>query len=90
MIDAVKISNGLVGLIGFKQPFNPDYAIVDTDNQASTSGYYVTDNAYAKVEYIKDAQDYKNISNANFNTLLVNLKKSAITECFSSFLANTY
>ena len=80
MIDAVKISNGLVGLIGFKQPFNPDYAIVDTDNQASASGYYVTDNSYAKIEYIKDAQDYKGISNTNFNTLLVNLKKSAITD----------
>jgi len=49
MIDVAKIQDSLIGLIGFKQPFNPDYAIVDSDNQLSKSGYFVTDNPYSRV-----------------------------------------
>jgi hypothetical protein len=79
MIDVTKIQDSLVGLIGFKQPFNPDYAIVDADNLLSSSGYFVTDNPYAKIEYIKDNQDYADISNDDFNKVLVQLKQSAIS-----------
>ena len=79
MIDVAKIQDSLIGLIGFKQPFNPDYAIVDSDNQLSKSGYFVTDNPYSKIEYIKDNQDYLQISNADFNTVLKQLKESAIS-----------
>jgi len=79
MIDVAKIQTSLIGLIGFKQPFNPDYAIVDADNLTSKSGYFVTDNPYAKIEYIKDTQDYVGISNANFNLVLKQLKQSAIS-----------
>ena len=52
MINVTKIQNSLIGLIGFKQPFNPDYAVVDSNNLLSSSGYFVTDNPYAKIEYI--------------------------------------
>lgn len=79
MINVTKIQDSLIGLIGFKQPFNPDYAIVDSDNQASSSGYFVTDNPYAKIEYIKDNQDYVKISDSNFNLVLKQLKLSAIS-----------
>lgn len=79
MVNIVKIQDNLVGLVGFKQPYNPDYAILDSENQLSSSGYYVTDNSYAKIEYIKDNQDYLYISDSDFNTLLVDLKKSAIS-----------
>lgn len=79
MINAAKIQTSLIGLIGFKQPFNPDYAIVDTDNLLSSSGYFVTDNPYAKIEYIKDNQDYLQISDINFNLVLSQLKQSAIS-----------
>jgi len=79
MINVTKIQTALAGLVGFKQPYNPDYAIVDTDNQLSTSGYYVTDNPYAKIEYIKDNQDYSDISSTEFNLLLKDLKKSSIS-----------
>lgn len=79
MINVTKIQDSLVGLIGFKQPFNPYYAIVDADNLLSSSGYFVTDNPYAKIEYIKDNQDYVNITDEDFNQVLVNLKKSAIS-----------
>jgi len=78
MIDITKIQTALSGLVGFKQPYNPDYAIVDTTNQASSSGYYITDNPYAKIEYIKDNQDYVDISTTNFNSLLTDIKKSSV------------
>lgn len=79
MIDITKIQTALSGLVGFKQPYNPDYAIVDSANQLSSSGYYVTDNPYAKIEYIKDNQDYVDISVTDFNLLLSDIKKSSIS-----------
>lgn len=79
MIDITKIQTALSGIVGFKQPYNPDYAIVDSTNQASSSGYYVTDNPYAKIEYIKDNQDYVDISTTDFNTLLTDIKKSSVS-----------
>jgi len=79
MINVAKIQTSLIGLIGFKQPFNPDYAIVNAGNLSSSSGYFVTDNPYAKIEYIKDNQDYVSISDENFNLVLNQLKQSAIS-----------
>ena len=79
MINVTKIQDSLIGLIGFKQPFNPDYAIVAGANLLSSSGYFVTDNPYAKIEYIKDNQDYIDITDVNFNLVLTQLKKSAIS-----------
>lgn len=78
MINIGYIQEKLVGLVGYKQPFNPEYAIVDADNQISESGYYITDNSYAKIEYIKDNQDYLNISDSDFNVLLKSIKTSSI------------
>ena len=66
------------GLVGFNQPYNPAYAIVDVDNLASESGYFATDNPYAKIEFIKDNQDYTNISNTDFNLLLKSIKRASI------------
>jgi len=57
------------GIVGFKQPYNPEYAIVNAENQLSSSGYFVTDNPYAKIEYIKDNQDYLGIADDEFNSL---------------------
>ena len=79
MINVTKIQSSLIGLIGFQQPFNPDYAIVDAGNLLSSSGYFVTDNPYAKIEYIKDNQDYLQISDANFNLVLKQLKERSIS-----------
>lgn len=66
------------GLVGFSQPYNPAYAIVDVDNLLSESGYFATDNPYAKIEFIKDNQDYTNISNSEFNLLLKSIKRASI------------
>lgn len=79
MINISKIQTKLVGLVGFRQPYNPLYAILDSDNISSRSGLYVTDNEFVKVEFIKDGNDYNDISNANFNTYLKNKQKDAIT-----------
>jgi len=79
MVDINKIQTALQGLVGFKQPFNPEYACVDDENQISESGYFVTDNSYAKIEYIKDNQDYLNISDEEFNILLRNIVSSSIS-----------
>jgi hypothetical protein len=79
MININKIQTALLGVVGFKQPYNPSYAIVDGENQLSSSGYFVTDNPYAKIEYIKDNQDYLSINNTDFNLFLKDLKKSAIS-----------
>jgi hypothetical protein len=79
MININKIHTALSGLVGFNQPYNPAYAIVDVDNQLSESGYFATDNPYAKIEFIKDNQDYTAISDENFNDLLRNIKKSSLS-----------
>lgn len=79
MVNIDKIQTSLLKIVGFQQPYNPKYAIVDVDNLASESGYFVTDNPYAKIEFVKDNQDYVGISNLQFNEFLVGLKKSAIS-----------
>ena len=79
MIQVSKIQNALIGIVGFNQPYNPSYAIVDADNLLSESGYFVTDNPYAKIEYIKDNQDYLKITDTDFNLLLNDIKKRSIS-----------
>ena len=79
MIQVSKIQNALLGIVGFNQPYNPSYAIVDADNLLSESGYFVTDNPYAKIEYIKDNQDYLKITDIDFNLLLNDIKKRSIS-----------
>ena len=79
MIQVSKIQNALIGIVGFNQPYNPSYAIVDAENLLSDSGYFVTDNPYAKIEYIKDNQDFLKITDTDFNLLLKDLKKRSIS-----------
>ena len=73
-----KISSELYGLVGMRQPFNLNYAILDTDNQISRSGYYVTDNSYVKMEYIKDSMDANDITDSDFNLYLKQVQQSSI------------
>lgn len=79
MIQVSKIQNALLGIVGFNQPYNPIYAIVDAENLLSESGYFVTDNPYAKIEYIKDNQDFSKITDEDFNLLLKDLKRRSIS-----------
>lgn len=78
MFDATKVSDSLEQIVGFRQPFNPEYAILDADNQVSRSGLFATDNEYCKIEFLRDAQDFAEISDADFNTYLDRKKKDSI------------
>ena len=80
MFDVSKIQTALNGVVGFRQPDNPDYAILDAPNQVSRSGRYVTDNPYVKIEYLLDNQDYSAVDAAAFNANLQNLQNSSISE----------
>jgi len=91
MIDIIKIQNSLVGLVGYRQPTNPDYAIIDDNNLISESGYFVTDNPYAKIELIKSSQDYLDVSNVQFNDFLRQIKKSSASNvCNQVFSSADY
>ena len=91
MFDVSKIKNSLSGLIGFKQPFNPEYAVVNDANLSSESGYYVNSNSFAKVEYIKDCQDYNKISNDDFNIVLSDIiENSAVNVINQVFVNSSY
>lgn len=88
MIDVNKISTKLYGLVGFRQPFNTAYAKLDTDNQTSRSGLFVTDNEFCKIEYIYDSQDYKDVSDANFNLYLKRKQKESIISVCNAVFDN--
>ena len=91
MFDVSKIKNSLSGLIGFKQPFNPEYAIINASNQLSESGYFVNSNPFAKIEYIKDCQDYAGISDVDFNTVLSDIvENSAVNVANQVFTESSY
>jgi hypothetical protein len=77
MFDRSKIS-AISGIVGWIQPANPDYAILDAPNISSVSGRFINENKFVKVEYIKDSQDYASISDTVFNDELVQLQKTAI------------
>lgn len=78
MFNATKIATGLYGLVGFHQPLNPDFAILDAANLTSNSGLFVNDNPYCKIEYLKDTQDFSGASDADFNLFLERLQKTSI------------
>ena len=91
MFDVSKIKNSLSGLVGFKQPFNPEYAMIDANNQLSESGYYVNSNHFAKIEYIKDCQDYAKITNEDFNIVLSDIiENSAVNVVNQVFNESSY
>lgn len=70
-------------LVGFTNPSSPDYAIVDEDNQESTSGLMVGQiGSIASVKVIKDLQDNMDITDEEFNLALKELREnSAVTVC---------
>ena len=89
MFNANKIKLDLYGVVGCRQPFNPDYAIIDADNQVSTSNLFVTDNPNCKIEYLKDSQDYDSISDADFNTKLKRMQENSIVKVGNAIFDNS-
>jgi len=81
MIQRDKILTELYGtgksVVGFRQPANPSYAILTGANLVSLSGVYLSD-GLVTIQNIKECQDYKDITNTEFNTTLANYIKDAI------------
>lgn len=91
MFDVNLIKQELKGLVGFRQPINPKFAIVDATNQLSKSGLFVTDNTYAKIEYIKANIDYARADNTQFNQILTNIKETSATSiCSQVFIDDDF
>lgn len=70
MINVPIIQAKLAGLVGFRDSYNPKYAIIDAANKATRSGLIINDNPFVKIETIKDSQDYTDITDADFNNFL--------------------
>lgn len=79
MFNKTKAIAALTGLVGYDQPFNLDYDDVDDTNLGATSLRKVTDHQYCKIEYLLDCQDYKDITVAQFNTLLTRWINNSIS-----------
>ncbi|MGR3221309.1 MAG: hypothetical protein ACUZ8H_16050 [Candidatus Anammoxibacter sp.] len=78
MLNVSKLYTGMYGIVGIRQPLNPDYAVIDSANQATSSGYYATDNEFVKVEYIKDGQDLESLTDPQFNAYLKDKQQESI------------
>ena len=83
MFNASKIKTNLYGVVGFRQPFNPTYAILDTDNSTSVSDQWISENPHCKIEQLYDTQDYSGLSDAEFNVVIKNLQEDAIVSVCS-------
>lgn len=85
MFNPTKIKE-LHGIVGLEQPFDPEYAILDADNLVSRSGYLsnLSSNPYAKIRFIKNAQDYAEISDMDFNKLIKGIQQASILEACNS------
>ncbi len=91
MFDNTLIKAELSGLVGFKNPANPKFAILNSENQASLSGLFATSNPYCKIEYLHRGFDYSRMTDAQFNAELKNIKEtSAINICSLVFDIEAY
>lgn len=78
MIDRTKVSDTLYGVVGFRQPFDPTYAILTADNLVCRSGYVINDNPYAKIEFLFDNMDYESaVAAVSDNPATVGVDESA-------------
>jgi hypothetical protein len=86
MFNKAKVTEKLFGLVGLQNPIDPEYAIVDTDNQLSRSGRMATENPYCKIKYLKETQDDYDTTPEQFNDYLKGLQNKAITDVVDKVL----
>jgi hypothetical protein len=87
MFNQSKISTGLSGLVGIRQPLNPLYQFLDLPLKTSTSGLYLDDVEMFKIEFFKDTQDYIGATPLDLNNKLKEMQKSSIVSvCSEVFL----
>jgi hypothetical protein len=73
------ILSDLFGQVGWRQPIDSDYDIVDATNLATASGLYFQDfHSMIDIRMIKESIQDIGISDSNFNTYLTNLQKASI------------
>jgi hypothetical protein len=78
MFQISKINSNAIGLIGWRQSIDSSHPVVDATNLATSSGAYFQDfSALLTVDNIKQAQNYAGISDAQINTMLGDIVKSA-------------
>ena len=86
MFDVTNIQNGLIGLVGVRQPYNPSYAVFDSVSLTSDSGLYLDDMPYWKAEYFIDSALGSNYTPAQVNESLLNIfKGSSVDVCNKVF-----
>lgn len=91
MFDVNLIKQEFKGLVGFRQPANPKFAILDSENLESKSGLYVTDNPYAKIEYVVANVDYERATVTQINQILKRmLETSAVNICSQVFIDDDF
>lgn len=88
MLNISEIRTNLFGVVGLRQPYNPEYKILTAANIESSSGMYFDQfSSYVTVENIKETQSYADIIDADFNTWLTDKIKDSISrginQCFN-------
>lgn len=85
MYQANRILTSLFGRVGWKQPTQPEYAVLDEANTTSKSGrYFQNTHAAISIKTIKESQEDADISDADFNEFLVGMQKGAILKTLSA------
>jgi hypothetical protein len=84
MFNRTKVVDNLIGLVGWKQSTNPDYPTLDAQNLTTNSGRVFNSNAFVKLETLYDNEDYAETDEPQFNTSLLELQKTAITNVMDS------
>lgn len=82
--DVLKIESKFSGLVGLRQPDDPEFFTLNPENLSSSSGLYVNDNPFAKLELLKDTQDYASIDAIQFNSKLTRVLNNSINAVVSS------
>jgi len=77
MFDVTNIQEGLVGLVGVRQPYDPTYAVFDAVSLTSESGLYLDDMPYWKAEYFIDSALGSAYTPTQVNESLLNIFKGA-------------
>jgi hypothetical protein len=91
MFSVSKIQTGLKGVVGFRQPLNPDLPILTADVLESRSGLIVNDNPLVKIDYLKATEDYQSLTDNEFSTQLLNKQKDSIVSvCTSVFNKSSF
>lgn len=91
MFSVSKIQTGLKGIVGFRQPLNPNLPTLTADVLESRSGLIVNDNPLVKIDYLKATEDYQSLTDNDFSTQLIQKQKDSIVSvCTSVFNKSSF